>query len=318
MTYNSLTNANLINAQSPAFHLHAGDISYAEDGGDGLITDTYDPQVWDTFLNQVEPVASSVPWQIAAGNHEMETWYSPDGYGGLFDRFALPGSTTYYSFVYGNVMVISLDANDVSNEFPANNGYTGGAQTTWLATQLAAARSRVGHRLRRCVLPPLRLLHVHGARVRGRRPRQLDGVVRPVLGRPRDQRPQPHLRADRPDQGWRRDHIRPDRSTITPATQGTTYVTAGAGGESLYNFSAPDSYEGNVNNDSAVACYINEPGGTTTDETVAWSRVRFTGYCLLVVESTPAFFGGTSQLNVRGLSEDGTELDRFTLARKSH
>jgi hypothetical protein len=67
-----------------------------------------------------------------------------------------------------------------------------------------------------------------------------------------------------------------------------------------------------------VPSFINEPGGTTTNETVNWSRVRFTGYCLLVVDSEPAFFGGTSRLNVRGLSEDGTELDRFTLARKSH
>jgi hypothetical protein len=318
VTYNSLTNANLINAQSPAFHLHAGDISYAEDGGDGLITDSYDPQVWDTFLNQVEPVASSVPWQIAAGNHEMETWYSPDGYGGLFDRFALPGSTTYYSFVYGNVMVISLDANDVSDEIPANNGYSGGAQTTWLASQLAAARSRSDidfvvayfHHCAYCTCT------VHGSEggVRANWTALFDQYAVDLVINGHN-----HIyeRTD-PIKAGAATTSAPIGATITPATQGTTYVTAGAGGESLYNFSAPDSYEGNVNNDSAVASYINEPGGTTTDETVAWSRVRFTGYCLLVVESTPAFFGGTSRLNVRGLSEDGTELDRFTLARKSH
>jgi hypothetical protein len=57
------------------------------------------------------------------------------------------------------------------------------------------------------------------------------------------------------------------------------------------------------------------PGGTTAPETVAWSRIRYTGYCLVVVESTPARKGGTSRLSVRGLAEGGKELDRFVLAR---
>jgi purple acid phosphatase-like protein/calcineurin-like phosphoesterase family protein len=317
VTYNSLGNANLIRAQNPAFHLHAGDISYAEDGGDGLITDSYDPQIWNVFLNQVEPVASSVPWQIAAGNHEMETWYSPNGYGGLFDRFALPGSTTYYSFVYGNVMVISLDANDVSDEIPANNGYTAGGQTAWLASQLAAARSRSDidfvvayfHHCAYCTCT------VHGS----------EGGVRANWTALFDQysvdlviNGHNHIyeRTD-PIKGGSATTAAPIGSTIKPATQGTTYITAGGGGQSLYTFSAPDSYEGNINNDSAVPSYVNEPGGTTMNETVAWSRVRFTGYCLLVVESTPAWRGGTSRLKIRGLSEDGTELDQIVLARKA-
>jgi len=46
------------------------------------------------LLHQVEPVASGIPWQVAMGNHEIETWYSPDGYGGQFDRFAFPQSTS--------------------------------------------------------------------------------------------------------------------------------------------------------------------------------------------------------------------------------
>jgi Calcineurin-like phosphoesterase/Purple acid Phosphatase, N-terminal domain len=318
ITYDSLGNTNLIKAQHPAFHLHAGDISYAEDGGSGLVTDSYDPRVWDQFLNQVEPVASSVPWQIAAGNHEMEVWYSPNGYGGLMDRFALPGPTTYYSFVYGNVMVISLDANDVSDEIPANLDYTGGAQTAWLNNQLKTARSRSDidfvvayfHHCAYCTCG------VHGS----------EGGVRANWTALFDQysvdlviNGHNHIyeRTD-PIKAGAATTSAPIGSTITPATQGTTYVTAGAGGESLYFFNAPDSYEGAIDDDSSVPSFINEPGGTTTNETVAWSRVRFTGYCLLVVDSEPGFFGGTSRLNVRGLAEDGTELDRFTLARKTH
>ena len=44
----------------------------------------------------------------------------------------------------GNVGVVSLDANDVSFEIPANNGYTGGAQVTWLGATLASLRKQPG------------------------------------------------------------------------------------------------------------------------------------------------------------------------------
>jgi hypothetical protein len=128
----AVSSAALVNAQSPAFHLHAGDISYAESGGRGLITDACDPRVWDSFFTELEPVAGHVPWQTAVGNHELEAWYSADGYAGQRARFAFPAAgtgqlpPTYYSFVYGDVGIISLDANDVSCEIPANHGYSGG------------------------------------------------------------------------------------------------------------------------------------------------------------------------------------------------
>ncbi|HEY6788373.1 MAG TPA: phosphoesterase, partial [Trebonia sp.] len=106
----------------------------------------------------------------------------------------------------------------------------------------------------------------------------------------------------------------PSGSTVTPATQGTTYIVAGAGGVSLYKFGAADSYEGAVNNVASISSYVNEASGEVA-ETVNYSQVRYTGYCLLVVDSTPASKGGKSTLLVRGLNEDGVELDRVTLAR---
>ena len=147
VTYDAVGNMNLIRAQNPAFHLHAGDISYAESGGSGLLTDSYDPRVWDQFFNEIESAAGVIPWQAVVGNHEMEAWYSPDGYGGQFARFDFPGenrsgaTTAYYSFTYGNVGVIALDANDVSNEIPANLGYSGGGQVSWLKSTLASLRA---------------------------------------------------------------------------------------------------------------------------------------------------------------------------------
>ena len=53
----------------------------------------------------------------------------------------------------------------------------------------------------------------------------------------------------------------------------------------------------------------------TMKETVDYSQVRYTGYCLLVMDSNPAPRGGTSTLVVRGLNEDGVELDSITLSR---
>jgi hypothetical protein len=316
VTYDALTNTNLIRAQSPAFHLHAGDISYAESGGSGLITDTYDPRIFDSFFTQIEPVASSIPWQVAVGNHEMETWYSPDGYGGQFKRFAFPtADRTYYTFTYGNVAVLSLDANDVSNEIPANNGYSGGAQTAWLASQLAAYRKRSDI--------DFIVVYFHHCAYCSCTSHSSEGGVRtnwvPLFDKHSvdlviNGHNHIYERTD-PLKGGSVTAAAPIGSTITPATHGTTYVTAGAGGESLYKFSATDTYEGHVDTLATVSAYVNEPGGVESPETVTWSRVRYTGYCLLVVESTPSSGHGHSELTVRGLSETGAELDRFVLRR---
>jgi hypothetical protein len=67
----------------------------------------------------------------------------------------------------------------------------------------------------------------------------------------------------------------PIGANVYPATQGTTYICAGGAGKSLYSFPVADSYEGKVDNITSVPTYINEPGGTTTNETVTWSRVRY-------------------------------------------
>ena len=44
-----------------AFHLLAGDISYADASGRGEATDDYEPTRWDTYFRQIEPVAAQVP-----------------------------------------------------------------------------------------------------------------------------------------------------------------------------------------------------------------------------------------------------------------
>ena len=315
VSYDAVGTAGLVQAQNPAFHLHAGDISYAESGGGGLITDSYDPRVWDSFFAQVEPVASTVPWQVAVGNHEMEPWYSPDGYGGQFARFDFAGATTtYYAFVYGNVGVISLDANDVSFELPANRGYSAGRQTAWLAARLAALRKQPG--------VDFIVVQFHHCAYSTCTAHSSDGGVRDAWVALFDKyhvdlviNGHNHIyeRTD-PLRGGAVTGAAPIGSTVRAAQQGTTYIVAGGAGNSLYQFSAADSYEGGVDNISAINAFVSEAGQTKVPETVNWSRVRFTGYCLLRLDSRPAQWpGGTSTLTVRGLSEDGTEIDHLVL-----
>ena len=319
-TYDAVATTNLIQAQSPAFHLHAGDVSYAENGGGGLVTDAYDPRAWDSYFIEIASAASTIPWMVSLGNHEMEPWYSPDGYGADVDRLDFPGNGPSvcpgtYSFVYGNVAFISLDPNDVSYEIPANLGYSGGAQTAWLSQTLAALRANTRvdfivvffHHCAYCTCT------AHSS----------EGGVRQYWTPLFDQ-----YKVDLVVNGHNHIYERTDPitggsatataaigSTVTPATQGTTYVTAGGAGKSLYAFSAPDSYEGAVDNVAPVNGYVNEPGGVETTETVTWSRVRYTGYCLLAVEASPRGFRSPPTLLVRGLNESGTEIDRITLSR---
>ena len=316
ISYDAVSTANLVRAQNPAFHLHAGDISYAEGTGHGLISDSYDPRVWDSFFTQVESVASTVPWQIASGNHEMEPWYSPDGNGGLLARFDFPQRKTYYSFTYGNVAVISLDANDVSYEIPANLGYTAGNQVSWLEHQLAAARRQPGidfvvvyfHHCAYCTCTS----HASDGGIREHWTPLFDkyGVDLVITGHN-------HIyeRTD-PIRRGTATGAAPIGTTVTAARQGTTYITAGGAGNSLYSFGASDSYAGHVDPVSEIASWVSGSGQTKVNETVTWSRVRYTGYCLLVLDSRPAPHGGTSTLTVRGLSGDGAEIDRVVLAAR--
>jgi hypothetical protein len=320
ISYDAVATTNLIAAQSPAFHLHAGDVSYAENGGDGLLTDSYDPRAWDSYFAETALTASQIPWMIALGNHEMEPWYSPNGYGADIDRLDFPGNGPSvcpgtYSFRYGNAIFISLDANDVSYEIPANLGYSGGQQTAWLASTLAELRQDPSvdfivvyfHHCAYCTCT------THGS----------EGGVQQYWTPLFDQYAVDLVINGHNHIYERTDPIKwgtptttaPIGSAINPTSQGTTYITAGGAGKSLYAFSAPDSYEGDITNEASVTTYVNEPGGTADKETVTWSRVRYTGYCLLVGQVSPPDFRGSTTLTLRGLDENGNEVDRVTLTR---
>jgi hypothetical protein len=71
--------------------------------------------------------------------------WMPVGLTSYLTRYTLPSNGTpglegrWYSFRIGSVLLVSLSADDVAYQ-AAGRGYSGGAQTRWLETTLAAAR----------------------------------------------------------------------------------------------------------------------------------------------------------------------------------
>ncbi|MFI8190489.1 purple acid phosphatase family protein [Streptomyces sp. NPDC085946] len=306
--------------QNPAFHLHAGDICYANPTGRGKDADAFDATQWDLFLKQTEPVARSVPWMVTTGNHDMEAWYSPDGYGGQYARFALPDSgfdprtaPGVYAFTYGNVGVVALDANDVSYEIPANLGCSGGRQTRWLDRTLGELRAArdvdfVVVFFHHCAYST----STHAS----------DGGVRAEWV-PLFARHQVDLVINGHNHVYERtDAVRngevgkpvPIGASTDPRRDGTVYVTAGGGGKTLYGFPAgvEDSYEGHVRDRESVASFAWTRSRDRRDETVGWSRVRYTGFSFLAVE---AVSGAAPRLKVSALAQSGERIDHFEVRR---
>ncbi|KAI8467130.1 MAG: Metallo-dependent phosphatase-like protein [Monoraphidium minutum] len=129
--------------------LHVGDVSYA----DGV------PEIWDAFMDSIEPLAARVPYMVQVGNHEYgydsgadvdpsggrpyaPAWgnFGPDSGGEcgvmLARRFEMPSRGRadnppfWYAFDYGSVHFVA-----VSTEHDLEPG---SRQYEWLAAELAA------------------------------------------------------------------------------------------------------------------------------------------------------------------------------------
>lgn len=265
----AVTMTNLMATQRPSFTLLAGDICYADPSGSGLPADDtnattggpvppgknyYNPYVWDVFLNQIEGQAAFTPWMFATGNHDMEPLYgnteflgdSPNhGYGGHEKRLDLPTNgprtcPSVYQFVYGNVGVISVDANDLSAEIQTNTGYSNGAQLRWLDETLKEWRTNEN------VAPGIDFIvaFFHHCAYSTTNNHASDGGLRDALD-PLFTKYQVDLVVqghnhlfERTDPIKNGERTRPalDGSTVYPARDGVTYVCAGSGGRPRYPF----------------------------------------------------------------------------------
>ncbi|RII15574.1 Calcineurin-like phosphoesterase [Streptomyces sp. YIM 130001] len=320
VSYHALANDQLILGQNPSFHLHAGDICYADASGQGKESDTYDARVWDQFLAQTESVAARVPWMVTTGNHDMEAWYSPNGYGGQSARWSLPANgfdpkaaPGVYSFTYGNVGVVALDANDVSYEIPANKGYTDGRQTAWLDRRLGE--------LRRDPDVDFIVVFFHHC-MYSTSTHASDGGVRDAW-LPAFTKHQVDLVINGHNHVYERtDAIKdgevgkklPIGASTDPTRDGIVYVTAGGAGKELYGFPAgvKDSFEGSVNDRESIVTFHWTKARLPDPDRVEWSRVRYAGYSFLAVEAET---GSRPRLTVSALAENGERIDHFEVRR---
>jgi 3',5'-cyclic AMP phosphodiesterase CpdA len=157
----------------PLFHLLNGDLAYPDVNPGALNPATW-AQVWRDFGNNVQASAANRPWLPVPGNHEVEPGNGEQGLASYLTRYTLPSNGVdglegrWYAFRVGTALFVCLSGDDVAHSgagaFVAGpapllpdpsagnppvtagtsryvRGYSGGEQTRWLESTLAAARA---------------------------------------------------------------------------------------------------------------------------------------------------------------------------------
>lgn len=325
---------NQIVLSRPDFHVLAGDIAYADPTGMGQPPkfirageppagfDKFNPYVWDVYLASIQASAATTPWMFATGNHDMEAAYPVHGYGGHLARLDFPGNgpqmcPSVYSFTYGNVAVLSLDANDVSYEITANTGYSGGTQNRWVDATLAAHRADPAIDFIVCFFHhcAYSTVEAHAS----------DGGVRAAWADLFDRHQvdlvlQAHNHAferSDPIRGGAPTRVAGDNAIVYPQTDGTVYYTVGSAGRPRYAFQDGElqSYRGHEIADTYVPnSYVWDADGEKRTEAVGWSRVRFRNYAFIRVDVRPGTL--VSEMDVTAVDEYGREFDTLTYRRQ--
>jgi Calcineurin-like phosphoesterase len=317
----------------------------------------YDPWIWTSWLPMIEHSAARIPWMFATGNHDSELFsaqvaadastvdtYGPLGYGGLAKRLDLPATgpsscPSVYSLRYGNVGIISLDANELCWEFQGLTGYSGGAQAAWLEERLAAWRRDPGI--------DFIIAFFHECAFSTCNGHSSDGGVRSVLA-PLFARYQLDLAVQGHNHVYERTNpllydaaansarstrqavaLSPDEpAEVEPARDGTTYVVVGTAGTPRYgwtggatdrNFAAGPGSGATVTADAASKSgpWVSELDFSKAYETVDWSQARYDDYGFIALDVTPAPRGQRTTMTLRFINEQGRELDRVVFSRKA-
>jgi hypothetical protein len=325
--------------------------------------DDFDPYVWTSYLSTIQPSSASMPWMFATGNHDVELFtasldadtvtvadYGHLGYGGHAHRLDLPKNgpsrcPSVYSFTYGNVAVVSVDANDLSYEIQGLLGYSGGAQARWLRQRLAEFRAD----------PEIDFIiaFYHHCAFSTCESHSSDGGVRKVLGQLFAE-----YKVDLAIQGHnhlyeRSNPIRYDAATnsgkssteavslspteaavVHPETDGTTYVTVGSAGRPRYAWSGAVESDRNfiagvdtgapgngtvvpADAKTGVGPYVSQLDFTDKYETINWSQARYRDYAFIALDVVPATPDGTTTMTLRAINEQGVEFDRVIFSRRA-
>lgn len=258
---------------------------------------------------------------FATGNHDMEAVYGTHGYGGHLARLDFPDNgpaecPSVYSFVYGNVAVLSLDANDVTYQITPNTGYSGGAQNTWVERTLAAHRANpdidfIACFFHHCAYSTSR--HASDGGVRSAWCDLFDRYQVDLVLQGHNhvfERTDP-IRADKPTK------VADDNAIIYPETDGTVYYTVGGGGRPRYHYQPgeDETYRGSEVADTfAPNSYVWTAEGGKQNEAVSWSRVRYNNYASIRVDVRPGTF--VREMDVVAVDEYGREFDKLTYRRQ--
>jgi hypothetical protein len=302
--------ARLAASLNPAFHLLAGDLAYATP--DPLVLPNvsgFHPAQWENYLNMAGPsIAQAIPLMSSVGSHELEPLANP--YAGFVTRFPQPydpasGSPVAHSFQYGNVALVHLDGNDLSAQEITHNGYTGGTQTTWLAGKLAAYRAPgSGVDFVVCV--------VNCCCYSSNQNHGSDGGLRDAWAPLFDlysvdlvisghvhayERTNPML-AGQPTR-----QVAPG-GTVNPATDGTTYICAGGGGNGLYRtwFGTTGTGDAGSATQPKIWRLSNGKPAQSPDTALGFSACRRAAWSCVSVMVTPAAPGGQTTLLVQALA----------------
>ncbi len=317
--------------------------------------DYYDPWIWTSWFPMIEASAAHMPWMVATGNHDTEMFsssvaadsatvanYEPLGYGGLVKRMDLPTTgpaecPSVYSFTYGNVGVLSLDANELSWEIQGLLNYSRGAQVRWLEHRLRSWRA--GHEVDFIVA------FFHECAFSTCNGHSSDGGVRATLA-PLFARYQVDLAVQGHNHVYERTNpliydartnsARSSRQAVSvspaepahvwPARDGTTYVVAGTAGTPRYgwmphetdrNFAAGKGSGSTVTADpkKETGPYVSERDFSQRFENVDWSQARYDDYGFVALDVTPAAAGHRTTMTLRFINEQGRELDRVVFNR---
>jgi hypothetical protein len=146
--------AGAVETFQPLFHLDNGDLTPAGPAPGALA------QAWRDFGNNVQASAANRPWLPVPGDHALGGGDREQGLASFLARYTLPANGLaghegrWYAFRVGTALFVCLSGDDVADQDMAapdadsgqaavpgfGRGYSGGAQTRWLESTLAAAR----------------------------------------------------------------------------------------------------------------------------------------------------------------------------------
>jgi len=93
----------------------SNDVAFIVNNGD-IVNDGFEEQEWkDYFIDIVQPIATTVPYFAAIGNHDYGQRGECENFAEVFSMY-YKNCDFWYSFVYGNSIFIILDANLMTHE----------------------------------------------------------------------------------------------------------------------------------------------------------------------------------------------------------